>query len=173
MGEIQRLCWPAPLGARGAGILGAQMVLRSRKIKLFLTPCAIKLNRRPEGRFPRPMRGMRPPWASFSGQIQADGTMFRRVRDVASGRRLSRLLRLSHRKAFPLLAGRTKPNTASPSAISLTPSPTTLSVPEKSRPGTKGNFVCSYSPRRTFQSAALTLVAAIDDNFARTGGRIG
>src|SRR5258708_7968872 len=44
--------------------------------------------------------------------------------------------------------------------MSVTPSPTVLTVPEKSRPGTKGNFVCLYSPRRTFQSAALTLVAA-------------
>src|SRR5262245_39397846 len=36
-----------------------------------------------------------------------------------------------------------------------------LTTPEKSRPGTNGSFVCLYSPRRTFQSAALTLAAKI------------
>src|SRR5262245_41971555 len=44
--------------------------------------------------------------------------------------------------------------------MSLTPGPTALTTPEKSRPGIRGNFVCLYSPRRTFQSAALTGVAA-------------
>src|SRR5262249_26169249 len=53
------------------------------------------------------------------------------------------------------------PNTASPSAMSLPSSPTALTTPEKSRPGIKGNFVCLYSPRRTFQSAALTVVATM------------
>ena len=47
--------------------------------------------------------GVRPLQASFSGQIQADGTPFRLVRDVASGRRLSRLRRLPQRKAFEYL----------------------------------------------------------------------
>jgi hypothetical protein len=39
--------------------------------------------------------------------------------------------------------------------------PVALTTPEKSRPGIKGSFVCLYSPRRTFQSAALTLVATM------------
>jgi hypothetical protein len=91
----------SPLGARGAGILGRTNGAPQQENQAFYDPMRDQAESSPKGRFPSTHEDVRPPRASFSGQIQSDGTMFRRVRDVASGRRLSRLLRLSHRKAFP------------------------------------------------------------------------
>jgi hypothetical protein len=94
-GENSASLLASTLGARGAGILGRTNGAPQQENQAIYEPMYEPMRDQAES---SPLRqvslaheGYAPPVGIVSGQIQADGTMFRLVRDFASGRRFSRL----------------------------------------------------------------------------------